>query len=137
MPRQKPWMLHWEDLLTESLRTIRWLILCCFSLSNKHGQTSNVIWLFTTWLLIFQLEVAKKAFNRKACLYINWSFLLKRYNCSQLQNFVSHPKGKCYTGKMLFANASKIIRNWFVTVQPNIFKIIFNLPKWAQERVWM
>ena len=26
----------------------------------KHGQTSNVIWLSTTWLLIFRLEVANK-----------------------------------------------------------------------------
>ena len=26
----------------------------------KHGQTSNVIWLSTTWLLIFWLEVANK-----------------------------------------------------------------------------
>ena len=25
----------------------------------------------------------------------------------------------CYTGKMLFANASKIIRNWFLTLQPD------------------
>ena len=40
----------------------------------------------------------------------------------------------CYTGKMLFANASKIIRNWFLTLQLDIFKIICNLPKWAQER---
>ena len=26
----------------------------------KHRQTSNVIWLFTTWLLIFQLELGNK-----------------------------------------------------------------------------
>ena len=26
----------------------------------KHGQTSNVIWLSTIWLLIFRLKVAKK-----------------------------------------------------------------------------
>ena len=32
----------------------------------------------------------------------------------------------CYTGTMLFAvgnNASKIIRNWFFTIQPDIFKL--------------
>ena len=39
-----------------------------------------------------------------------------------------------YTGKMLFANASKIITNWFLTLQPDIFKIICNLPKRAQEK---
>ena len=34
----------------------------------------------------------------------------------------------CYTGKMLFAvenNASKIIRNWFFTIQPDIFYLQF------------
>ena len=32
----------------------------------------------------------------------------------------------CYTGKMLFAvedNASKIIRNWYFTIQPDILKL--------------
>ena len=62
---------------------------------------------------------------------MNWNFLLKRYNFSWLQNFVSAPG--CYVGKMLFANTSKIIRNWFLTLQPDIFKIICNLPKWAKE----
>ena len=38
---------------------------------------------------------------------------------------------------MLFATASKIIGNWFLTFQPDIFKIICNLPNWAQERAWM
>ena len=42
-----------------------------------------------------------------------------------------------YTGKILFANASKIITNWFLTLQPDIFKIIRDLPKWAQDRTWM
>ena len=38
---------------------------------------------------------------------------------------------------MLFANALKIIRNWFLTLQPDIFKIICKLPKWAQKRACM
>ena len=33
------------------------------------------------------------------------------------------PTPGCYTGKMLFANASKFI-NWFLTLQPDTFKII-------------
>ena len=37
------------------------------------------------------------------------------------------PTPGCYTGKM-FANVSKIIASWFLTLQPDIFKIIFNLP---------
>ena len=31
--------------------------------------------------------------------------------------YIPHPG--CYAGKMLFANASKIIRNWFLTLQPD------------------
>ena len=41
----------------------------------------------------------------------------------------------CYTRKMPFAmknNASKIIRNWFFTFQPDILKISYNLPKWVK-----
>ena len=47
------------------------------------------------------------------------------------------PPRDCYTGKMLFANVSKIITNWFLTLQPDIFKTISSLPQWAQERTWL
>ena len=43
MPRQKPRMLHWEDVLIESLKLIIRLIVRCFSVSDKHDQTSKVI----------------------------------------------------------------------------------------------
>ena len=56
---------------------------------------------------------------------MNWNFLLKRYNYTWFQNFVPL--------RMLFAKTS-IIRNWFLALQPNAFKIICNLPKWVQER---
>ena len=46
--------------------------------------------------------------------------------------FCTAPLG-WYTEKMLSDNASEIIANWFLTLQPDIFKIIFNLPNWAQE----
>ena len=49
--------------------------------------------------------------------------------------FCTPPPG-CYTGKTLFA-VSKIIRNWFFTLQPDIFKIICNLTKLTQEMAWM
>ena len=41
----------------------------------KHGQTSNVIWLSTTWLLIFRLEVANKKplFTKPASTWIEIS----------------------------------------------------------------
>ena len=42
-------------------KMIMWFRVCCFSLSGgNHDQRSNVIWLSTTWLLIFWLEVANK-----------------------------------------------------------------------------
>ena len=47
------------------------------------------------------------------------------------------PHTSCYIVKILFAKASKIITNWLLTLQPDILKIIGNLPKWAQERAWM
>ena len=42
----------------------------------KHGQTSNVIWLSTTWLLIFWLEVANKKplFTKPASRWIEISW---------------------------------------------------------------
>ena len=42
MPRRKAPVLHWQNLLTESIKIMR-LIERCFSESDKHGQTSNVI----------------------------------------------------------------------------------------------
>ena len=49
MSRQKFQILQWQNLLIQ-----------CFSVSDKHGQTDNVIWLCTAWHLIFPLEVASK-----------------------------------------------------------------------------
>ena len=44
-----------------------------------------------------------------------------------------------YTGKMLLAvkNVPKIIWNWFLTLFPEIFKIICNLPMWAMHRAYI
>ena len=51
---------------------------------------------------------------------MNWNVLLNRYNFLQLYaRFCIYPTPGCYTGKMLFANASKIIRNCFSTPQPD------------------
>ena len=33
---------------------------------------------------------------------------------------ILHPTPGCYTGKILFANASKILRNWFLTLESDI-----------------
>ena len=50
----------------------------------------------------------------------------------------SAPPPGCYTGKMLFASRSKIIANWFLTLQLFLgTSIICNFPKWAQERACM
>ena len=37
------------------IKIIMWLFVCCFSVSDKHEQTSNVVWLTTTWPLILWL----------------------------------------------------------------------------------
>ena len=46
------------------------------------------------------------------------------------------PTPGCYTGKM-FVNVLKIRTNSFLIPQPDISKIICDLPKWAQESEWM
>ena len=46
------------------------------------------------------------------------------------------PYPGCYTGEMLFANASKFITNWFLRLQLDIFKVICNLSRNVQERAW-
>ena len=48
-----------------------------------------------------------------------------------------NPTPGCYTGKMFFAIASKIIKTWFLTLQSDSFYVICNLPKWTQEKAWM
>ena len=111
-----------------------WLIVCCFSVSDKHGQTCNVIWLSSTWFYGFESfdwRLQTKSFYSQNlnwqymnCTwiysqYMNWNYLIKRYNFSQLQSFVP----MLLLGKMLFANTSKIVRTWFLTLQPDIFKL--------------
>ena len=113
-----------------------WLIVCCFSVSDEHGQTSNVIWFSTTWLLVFWLEVANKkpSFTKPAG---TWIEIYCYKNLILHSHRILYPNSARYAWKMLFANASKITRNWFLTLQPDIFLIICNLPKWAQEREWI
>ena len=106
----------------------------CFSVSDNHGQTSDVIWHSTTWSLIFWLEVASKKplFTKPAIAEIENFHCVKKVLIFTSTKFCTPG---CYIGKMLFAvrnNASKIIRNWFFTLQPDIFTIIYNLPKWAK-----
>ena len=59
---------------------------------------------------------------------MNRNFLLKRYNLLQLQSFIYTPPS------LLLANASKIIRNWFLTLQLDNY---LKLSKLAQERACM
>ena len=114
MPQQKPRMRHRWNLLTELLKMMMWLIARCFSVRDKHDLGSNVIWLPTTWLLIFWLDVAN---IYKACQSMNWNFLFKRDNFSRLQTFVPEPR--LLHREMSFAITSKIIRNWFLILQSN------------------
>ena len=45
------WIIKNNHVINCAMFFCKWL---------KHGHTSNVIWLSTTWLLIFRLEVANK-----------------------------------------------------------------------------
>ena len=45
------WIIKNDHVFNCAMFFCKWL---------KHGQTSKVIWLSTTWLLIFRLEVANK-----------------------------------------------------------------------------
>ena len=60
MPRQKPQMLGWKNLLIKNDHVINCAIF--FRKWFKHGQTSNVLWLSRSWHLIFHLEVSNKKF---------------------------------------------------------------------------
>ena len=51
----------------------------------KHGQTGNVIWLSTTWFLIFQLEVA----NKKSLFTTNPANVWIEISCWEDINFYS------------------------------------------------
>ena len=81
-----------------------WLNVPCFSVSDKHGQTSNVIWLSTTWLLIFRLEVGKKKllFTKPSSTWIEISC----YKDIIFHGYKISYSSPGYTGKILFANAS-------------------------------
>ena len=91
-----------------------------FSVSDKHGQTNNVILLSTAWILLFQLEVAneKPLFTKPATIWIE-------ITCSKDLIFhsykVLYPNPGYYIGMMLFTSKSKVIRTWFVTLQADIF----------------
>ena len=83
----------------------------------KHDQTSNVIWLSTTWLLIFQLEDG----NKKPLFTTKSVSIWLKISCSKYVSFYSYKfciylTLGCHIRKMLFANASRIIREWFLAL---------------------
>ena len=73
------WIIKNDHVIYYAMSFYKWF---------QHGQTSNITWISTIWLLIFWLEVANKSLQHKACQYMNWNFLLKRYNFLQLQNLL-------------------------------------------------
>ena len=99
------------------------VINCAMFFCNwfKDGQTSKVIWLSTTWFLIYQQEVT----NKKPLFTTNpasiWTEISSQKGITFCccKNFLYTPTPGCYTGKMLFSNASKITRNWFLTLEPD------------------
>ena len=71
---------NWEKMSLKFGKTVRTLrisqnyldLIKIKSVSYKHAQTSNIIWLYKTWLLILLLEVANKkpSFTNKNPLFI-------------------------------------------------------------------
>ena len=80
MPRQKPqiialvkltdWIIKNDHVINCEMFFCKWL---------KHGQTSNVIWLSTTWLLIFRLEglQIKSLYSPQSLLVYEFKFAVK------------------------------------------------------------
>ena len=56
-------------------KKIMWVVVLCFSVRYKNDQPSNVIWLSTTWLLMFRMEVGNKKalFTKPASKWIDIS----------------------------------------------------------------
>ena len=72
---------------------VMWLIVRCFSVTAKHGQTSNVIWLSTTWLLIFWLEVAnKKPLFTKPAIWQELKFPVKKISFFTVTKICTPPQ---------------------------------------------
>ena len=59
------------------------------------------------------------AFNLMAAIVYELKFPVKK-DIILHGHKVLYPTPGCYTGKMLFAKASKIIRNWFLTLESDI-----------------
>ena len=55
----------------------------------------------------------------QSLLVYELKFPVKKIQLFTVTKFCIHPSPGCYTGKMLFANVSEIIRNWFLTLQPD------------------
>ena len=94
----------------------------CFSVSDKHVHLSNVFWLST------KLQI--KSLYSQGLLLHELKLPVKKIQFFTVTKFCTP---SFHTGKMLFADASKIMRNWFFVLQPDIFLIVCNLPKRAQE----
>ena len=75
------------------------VINCALFFYSEHGQTSNLIWLSSTSLLIFRLEVANKKslFSKSGSTWIEIScwkdIIFHAYK-------ILYPTPGCYTGKM-------------------------------------
>ena len=86
----------------------------------------------------FWLEVANKKPLSTLNLPLHKKFPVKKAYFLRLQNFVSQA-----TTLRIFCllcqkmNASKIMWNCSLTFQLEIFKIIYNLPKIARQKVWV
>ena len=61
----------------------------------------------------------KSLYSPQSLLVSELKFLVKKVELFTVTKFCMYPTPACCTGKMLFANASKSIRNWLLTLQPD------------------
>ena len=61
----------------------------------------------------------KNLYSSQSLLVYELKFPVKKIQLFTVTKFCLYSTPRCYTRKMFFADASKLIRNWFVTLQPD------------------
>ena len=112
MVRQKPQMLHWWNVMIESLKMIIWLIVRFFSVSDLNMAKQAM--LFDSprhgfWFFSWRMQI-KSLYSPQSLLVHELKFSVKKTQLFAVTKFCIYPTPG-YTGKMVFTNASKIIRS--------------------------
>ena len=121
------------------------MINCALFFYSEHGQTSNLIWLSSTLLLIFRLEVANKKslFSKSGSTWIEIScwkdIIFHGYK-------ILYPTPGCYTGKMCLLMHQKSYKKLILNTSTWYFLSYLQFTKvgrrkgmdviWALDSIW-